>query len=91
MRGFHDFQVETVFSCHIIKMELPICFFPDVPIHASVLFSGLEISVQYWNALPTVITDFFFPSVMIGMHVVFVGLGHSGICVLFNVFCLTHL
>jgi hypothetical protein len=33
----------------------------------------------------------FFPSVMTGLCVVFVGLGHSGICVLFIVCCLTHL
>lgn len=75
----------------LIRWSFPSRYFPDVPIHASVLFSGLEIGVQYWNALPTVFTDLFFPSVMIDTRVVFVGLGHSGICVLFNVCCLTHL
>lgn len=72
-------------------MELPICYFPDVPIHAFVLFSGLEIGVEYWNALPIVFTDFFSPSMMTDLCVVFVGLGHNGICVLFVVCCLTHL
>jgi hypothetical protein len=40
-------------------MELTICYFADVPTRVSVLFSGLEIPVQYWNALPTVFTDYF--------------------------------
>jgi hypothetical protein len=89
MRGFHEFfGLRTVFSFHIIKMELTVCYFPDVPVHACVLFSGLEIPVQYWNALPTVFTDFFS---LDDTRVVFVGLGHSGICVLFNVCRLTHL
>jgi len=73
-------------------MELPICYFPDVPIHASVLFSGLEIAVLECTAHSfhcVLFSLIFSPLLMIYMRVVFVGLGHSGICVLFNVCCLT--
>jgi len=42
-------------------------------------------------SLCSVFTDFFSPSMMTDLCVVFVGLGHSGICVLFIVCWVTHL